>query len=92
MLIVDQRRASIVMILFSSSSSPLSPAFFSRSTTTSTTSTYPKLYLKASKKLLQPQFLLLIFAVSIGLFITCVVLVDFQDDNEDIVEEEEGDE
>lgn len=52
---------------------------------------YPKLYLKASKKLLQPQFLLLIFAVSIGLFITCVVLVDFQDDNEDIIEEEDAD-
>jgi len=52
---------------------------------------YPKLYLKASKKLLQPQFLLLIFGVSIGLFITCVVLVDFQDDDEGFLEEEEGD-
>jgi hypothetical protein len=52
---------------------------------------YPKLYLKASKKLLQPQFLLLIFAVSIGLFVTCVVLVDFQDDDEGFLEDEDGD-
>lgn len=56
------------------------------------TTTYPKLYSKTSRKLLQPKVLLLIFSISFGLFITCVILVDFQDDNEDnIIEEEETD-
>ncbi|CAH1762542.1 15524_t:CDS:1, partial [Entrophospora sp. SA101] len=64
-------------------STPSSPLF---------TTTYLKLYSKTSRKLLQPKVLLLILSISFGLFITCVILVDFQDDNEDnIIEEEETD-
>ena len=51
---------------------------------------YFNLYLKTNRKLFQPEALLFIFAVSIGVFITCVVLIDFQDENEDILDDDEA--